>query len=105
MTTVQMFKDLSDLERAIEDHIQMSKGLFNNLFNEPTGECYVIKYLHAKRLSAFIAAGQLYASDVPGYTWGDGVYVAPLAMPFSTMMYGRVGIVGKISPTRVYDAA
>jgi hypothetical protein len=73
--------------------------------NQDDQKIYVVKYMPPKRLEDFQAAGKkLYASGVAGYTWGDGVYVAPLAEPFTTMMYGRAGVVGHIALSRLYDA-
>jgi hypothetical protein len=95
---------LAALEDQIKDHIRTSVDRFTRTYRDPAGECWVIKYLPPSRLESFLATKLLYASDVPGYTWGDGVYVAPLSAPFSTMMYGRIGIVGHINPSQVFDA-
>lgn len=95
---------LEKLEGEVEEFIGSATRDFQRHF-ESDGAIYVIKYLPPKRLGDFLASGKkLYASDVPGYTWGDGVYVAPVVAPFSTMMYGRVGLVGRIERGRVFDA-
>jgi hypothetical protein len=48
----------------------------------------------------------LYASERAGFTWGDGVYVTPVEYPLTTMMYGRVGVVGTfdIENARFFNA-
>lgn len=52
---------------------------------------------------------RLRISDSPGFTWGTGNYVAPIAFPLSTAIYGRAGVVAKLkkksaSRWRVFDA-
>jgi hypothetical protein len=44
--------------------------------------------------------------DTPGYTWGTATYVAPVAFPTSSAIYGRVGVVARFDPTgwQVFDA-
>lgn len=78
----------------------------------------VIKYISTKYCRDFrpdiIAAGRrpgpgLRISDSPGFTWGTGNYVAPLAYPISTAIYGRAGIVAeldrrKTTQWRIFDA-
>jgi hypothetical protein len=78
----------------------------------------VIKYIPTKYCRDFrpdivTAAGgpgpSLRVSDSPGFTWGIGNYVAPLAYPISTAIYGRAGIVAeldrrKTARWRVFDA-
>lgn len=92
------------LEQRIEDFVSESSEAFDKDYRIK-GDVYVIKYLPPARLGGFLATSKrLYASDVPGYTWGAGVYLAPLAAPLTTMMYGRVGIVGRIDPKRIFDA-
>jgi hypothetical protein len=95
---------LRSLEAEIEDFILHGKHRFETQFKHDDGAAYVVKYMLPARLGSFMTNKLLYASDVPSYTWGDAVYVAPLVGPFSTMIFGRVGIVGTIDPQRVYDA-
>ncbi len=100
-----MADPLSRIEEDIDGHILAGTTAFNSDFREKDGGVYVIKYLPAKRLGSFLGSGKrLFASDVPGFTWGDGVYIAPLSAPLTTMMFGRIGVVGRIEPRRVYDA-
>jgi hypothetical protein len=70
------------------------------------GKLHVIKYMPTKWLEDALQTRSLYASETPGYTWGDAVYVAPLQIPCSTMMYGPVGVVGWLDMTGLvfYDA-
>jgi hypothetical protein len=93
------------IEEEIEEHILAGSKLFYSDHRNPDGSVYVIKYFPSKRLGSFLASGRkLYASDLPGFTWGDGIYVAPLGAPLTSMMFGRIGLVGKIEPKRIYDA-
>src|ERR1700728_955789 len=96
---------LGDLEKQIKTYIERGTASFPTRYRESDGGIYVIKYFPTKRLGSFLAAGKkLYASDTAGFTWGDAVYVAPLSAPLTTMMFGRIGVVGRIEPTRIYDA-
>ncbi len=106
-------KIVTGLDRDIDDYIAgPSRQSFDTKFPAASGSRYVIKYLPPIRLkscrhSAPGGAGskRVFAADKPGYTWGDAVYVCPLQRPFSSMFYGRVGVVGTVDPQRVYDAA
>jgi hypothetical protein len=89
----------------IELYLLKSRRMFEDAWKFQDGEMLVIKYLPANRLNGFLASNQLYAAKTPGFTWGDAVYVTPLDIPFSTMMYGCVGIIGKIRPTAIFDGA
>jgi hypothetical protein len=101
---------LSDLETNISQWLTRSGS--SSLLKSSMGsgseqhKIYVIKYTAAKFLSDILTTGSLYAANVPGYTWGDAVYVAPIAYPRSTMMYGQAGIVGSLDTTGMtfYDA-
>lgn len=95
---------LRSLEAEIERFVRQSKPRFEEQFKHKDGAVYVVKYVPPARLGSFVRNKLLYASDLPGYTWGDAVYVASLVVPFSTMIFGRAGIVGTIDPQRVYDA-
>lgn len=83
----------------------------------PADPWLVIKYIPTKHCRDFVpktitATGnspRLRISDSPGFTWGTGNYVTPLAYPISTAIYGRAGIVAKLDRTRasrwrVFDA-
>ena len=66
-----------------------------------------IKYVPARYAGTYrTGAGQLKISNTPGFTWGTGTYVAPLAFPVSSAIFGRIGIVCRFDPTgwRVFDA-
>jgi hypothetical protein len=74
----------------------------------------VIKYIPLKYCRGFRpdivgSNPQLRISDSPGFTWGTGNYVAPLAYPLSTAIYGRAGVVAKLDRAktqvwRIFDA-
>ncbi|MCZ0990374.1 hypothetical protein [Streptomyces diastatochromogenes] len=66
-----------------------------------------IKYTSAMYARGYRnGTGRLHISGTPGFTWGDGTYVAPLAFPISSAIFGRVGVVARFDPEnwRVYDA-
>jgi hypothetical protein len=91
---------LSDLEANIAQWL--TTGVSDSLLKSSLGKdadqykLYVIKYTAAKFLSDILTSGSLFAANAPGYTWGDAVYVAPIAYPRSTMMYGQAGVVGSL---------
>src|SRR5215469_6694758 len=101
---------LADLEAKIMQHLTV--GPSSPLLRDSLGtgadakRLYVIKYIGPKFLSDTLATDSLYASKTPGYTWGDAVYVAPLAYPRSTMMYGAAGVIGWLDAAAMtfYDA-
>jgi hypothetical protein len=101
---------LADLEATITQHL--TTGANNPRLGASLGtgvnanKLYVIKYTAPKFLSGILATKSLYASETPGYTWGDAVYVAPLSYPRSTMMYGAAGVVGWLDAGKLtcYDA-
>jgi hypothetical protein len=72
-----------------------------------TDRVWVLKYIPARFLKSFLTAKQMTVSATPGFTWGDGVYVTPLRHPYSTMMYGRAGVMGWLpwtSTQKAYEA-
>lgn len=74
---------------------------------DPNGLPLVIKYVPTQWGASYLSAGgQLKISTTPGFTWGTGTYVAPLAFPLSSMIFGRIGVVAAFDPTawRVFDA-
>lgn len=96
---------LDDIEREIRAHIDHNSLRFRAAVDFPL---WVVKYLSPRWLAGFMASGQLGISRTPGFTWGDGVYVAPLDRAYSSAMYGRACILGFIERAdlqRVYDAA
>jgi hypothetical protein len=103
-------RSLTDVEDDIKKWIINS----TNQFKDPSsslveeGEIWVLKFIPSRYLASFLRSKLLAISTTPGFTWGDGVYVTPLRNPYSTMMYGRVGIMGRIAAIdidRVYDAS
>jgi hypothetical protein len=98
---------LDDLEREIESYIETSKPTVAEKVGQiGDSDLLVIKYLSAARLTATLSSQTMYASEEPGYTWGDALYLAPLTIPLSAMMYGDVAVIGKMNfaRMRVFDA-
>ena len=97
---------LSDVEARIEALVQPASFHPKILESQEADHLYVMKYTPAKYLDSTLSTQKLFASNTPGYTWGDAVYVAPIACPRATMMYGSVGIVGTrdIRGIRFFDA-
>ena len=96
---------LSELERRIREHISESSKAFSGADDDQ--RIWIVKYLAPRWLEAFMKTGQLGVSSTPGFTWGDGVYVTPLKHAYSSMMYGRAGILGYLEQRempRIYDA-
>jgi hypothetical protein len=88
-------RPLADVERDIRNHLRTSSADFRLRFCEQN-QVWIIKYIPARFLRNFEKSRSLAISATPGFTWGDGVYVAPLSFPYSTMMYGRAGIMGRL---------
>ena len=89
---------LAQVEMDIRAHCASSASNFASLgFTDLAGDIWVLKFMLPKYLSDFQTSHQLRISSTAGYTWGDGVYVVPLSNPYSTMMYGRVGVMGRIA--------
>jgi hypothetical protein len=67
-----------------------------------------IKYVSAESASFYHKrlASKFNISTAVGYTWGTGTYVAPLAFPTSSAIFGRLGVVAQFDPSgwRVFDA-
>ncbi|MCC7157100.1 MAG: hypothetical protein IT161_21145 [Bryobacterales bacterium] len=94
------------VERDIRNWCATSTPGFRATYVE-AGRVWVLKYFAARFLKSFLSAKQMTVSATPGLTWGDGVYVTPLRHPYSTMMYGRAGVMGWLSWTdaqTAYDA-
>ncbi len=75
---------------------------------------YVIKYTSARFGGQYapgpnaLAGSSLYVSPSPGFTWGAGLYVCPVAYPLSGGIYGRCGVVAELHPTagwRLFNAS
>jgi len=96
---------LDQIEADIRTHIDDSTRSFHAQADDVV---WIVKYLAPRWLEKFMASGELGISRTPGFTWGDGVYVAPLSHPYSSAMYGRAAIVGLVDRKhlqKVYDAA
>jgi hypothetical protein len=100
------FRPLAAVENDILSWCATSTSAFQNTYVE-TDRVWVLKYIPARFLKSFLSAKQMTVSATPGFTWGDGIYVTPLRHPYSTMMYGRVGVMGWLPWARAqkaYDA-
>ncbi len=102
---------LVDVEQQIDAMITSGPGhplLAGSLGTGPDDDhqLYVIKYLAPRYLSDVLTTQRLFASSAAARTWGDAIYVAPIALPQTTMMYGAAGVVGKldVSNVRFFDA-
>jgi hypothetical protein len=101
-----MPRSLADIRHDVRDWIAQSASTFHGEYVE-NGCIWVLKYIPARFLESFRRDSRLMVSTSPGFTWGDGVYVVPLCFPYSSMMYGRIGIMGWVNAhgMAVYDAA
>jgi hypothetical protein len=99
-----------DVEQYISDKGDLSE--FHNIIpaspqSTPRSVIWVVKYIPSAYLTDFLSLSQMRISSTAGFTWGDAVYAASLKYPYSSMMYGRAGIVGYIELTdeiRVFRA-
>ncbi len=67
----------------------------------------IVKYTAAKWSAPYKRrTGRIHISDSIDFTWGTGAYVTPLACPYSSAIFGRVGVVASFDPAgwRVFDA-
>jgi hypothetical protein len=98
-------KPLTTFQRnAILGTIQTysSCGTFYSLVSRSTvgGEHLCIKYLHPAAARYYRKpGGRLAISSNPAFTWGPATYVTPLAYPYSSAVFGRLGIVSSFDPT------
>jgi hypothetical protein len=91
------------LDRDIQT--ALGHGFPDQILVTNTGSAHplVIKYVSPASANAYYQPGQkLFISQTPGFTWGRATYVAPLAFPVSTAIFGRVGVIAKfeVSPGR-----
>jgi hypothetical protein len=103
-------RSLSALQGEIDDWINESTETFLSAKRGfvDGGKIWVLKFISPRFLSSFLRTKLLMISATPGFTWGDGVYVTPISNPYSTMMYGRVGVMGWLKQedvAKVYDAS
>ena len=100
-----MPRPLAVIEKDVRDWIARSASGFRREFVEDD-RIWVLKYIPPRFLGSFRRDSRMMVSTSPGFTWGDGVYVVPLRFPYSSMMYGRIGIMGWVSAQSisVYDA-
>src|ERR1700730_150550 len=67
---------------------------------------YAIKFVKSRWAASYLSPGRLKISQPPALTWGTATYVTPLALPLSSALYGRTGLVSKFdaSDWRIFDA-
>jgi len=99
-------RPLNEIERDVRGWADISTTRFQQQFND-NGRFWMLKYMHPQYLADFLRHKQVVISTTPGFTWGDGIYVSPLSNPYSTMMYGRVGVLGRLegAAVKAYDGA
>ena len=77
--------------------------------SDPFGNilCLAIKCMPVKCAEGYRSGRvkQFHISSTVGYAWGAGTYVAPLAYPISSAIFGRLGVVARFDPSkwRVFD--
>jgi hypothetical protein len=94
---------LANLEAQIHDYI-VAEGNSLDSYTEILGGrkvVWLVKYLSSNYLKHFLSLRKMRISTSRGFTWGDAVYAAPLMFPYSSMIYGRAGIVGYINRSRI----
>ena len=102
--------NLLKLESDIRIYIRKCSMDFQNEFVEHENyqkKLWAIKYIPPVHLESFLKNGnKLFISKSPGSTWGDGVYLTSTKNPYSSMMYGSIGIMGWIDANdiNVYNA-
>lgn len=100
-------RTLSAIESDVVEWQQKSTVRFPSMF-AVSGKIWLLKYMNPQYLAGFLSRKQMAISATPGFTWGDGIYVTPLINPYSTMMYGRVGVLGWLddrTTVAAYDAS
>ncbi|HEX9941627.1 MAG TPA: hypothetical protein VGG03_06410 [Thermoanaerobaculia bacterium] len=102
------YRTIGEVEKYVGDWIEGSSESFRTEFMGSDRKFWVLKFFSPRFLEAFLRDPRLAISATPGFTWGDGVYVTPLSCPYSTMMYGRIGVMGWVHADdmrRAYDAS
>jgi hypothetical protein len=98
---------IAEVESEVERHvIQYRKSRLQALIERVDSTPLAIKYVPSMRAAQYQTPAPLWISSTPALTWGTATYVAPLAYPLSSALYGRVGLVAPFDPTRwrVFDA-
>jgi hypothetical protein len=93
----------AEVERYIDDYEQSH---LRSLIDDVAPVPLAIKYVPSMRAAQYRTPAPLWISSTPALTWGTATYVAPLAFPLSSALYGRVGLVAPFDPTgwRLFDA-
>lgn len=97
------YRPITDLSNEIEQWIRDSTLRFRAQYCVG-GKAWVLKYMSPKYIATFLKDKRVVSSNTPGFTWGDGAYVVPIKFPYSTMMYGRAGVMGYLEETTIARA-
>jgi hypothetical protein len=100
---------------AVKRHILPYRQSRLRALVEEVGQPLAIKYIESRWAREYplpassAPGGRLKISTSLGYTWGTATYVAPLAFPLSTAIYGRIGVVARFDPEeppewKIFDA-
>ena len=106
-TTVEGSGLAAEIERCCSSGAAALTPIATAVCSANSGLPLAIKYLPVRLAGHFTGAtSRLRISTSPGFTWGNGSYVAPLRNPISSAMYGRIGVISEYDPTgwRVFDA-
>jgi hypothetical protein len=92
-----------DVRKAIQPYQQSA---LRGLVDQVRGEPLVIKFVSSRWAERYATPQPLKISTTPALTWGTATYVTPLAFPLSSVLYGRIGLVGRFDPSRwqIFDA-
>jgi hypothetical protein len=99
----------TDIFNAIETYPNGRLGAIAQNSDPFNNKIYLaIKYMSVDAAQYYRGAkvGQFNISSTVGFTWGAGTYVAPLAYPTSSAIFGRLGVVAQFNPSgwKVFDA-
>lgn len=98
---------IADVDAEVERHVcDYGQSDLKTIIDSVSAIPLAIKYVPAIRTVQYRTPAPLWISSTPALTWGTATYVAPLAFPLSSALYGRVGLVAPFDPTgwRVFDA-
>jgi hypothetical protein len=93
----------NDVEKAIESY---NDSRLSAIVGDAGDELLVLKFVGTRRESHYATPRPLKISVTPALTWGTASYVTPLALSLSSLLYGRMGLVGAFDPHawRIFDA-
>jgi hypothetical protein len=76
------------------------------LVDQAGGQLLAVKFVSSQWAAHYATSQPLKISATPALTWGTATYVTPLAFPLSSVLYGRIGLVGRFEPSgwKIFDA-